>query len=31
MTHFLMDKGYEDPLPSEQSFENWIKPFYLES
>jgi len=31
MTHFLMDKGYEDPLPSEQSFENWIKPFYSKS
>lgn len=28
MTHLLMDRGYGDPLPSEQSLENWIKPFY---
>jgi hypothetical protein len=28
MTHFLMDNGHEDSLPSEQSLENWIKPFY---
>lgn len=31
MTHLLMDRGYGDPLPSEQSLENWIKPFYSKS
>lgn len=31
MSDFLMDEGYEDHLPSDQSLDTWIKPFYSKS